>query len=179
VFLEYGEDDGFDTFIAVHELHFLLEDIGAKVADILDFLLEVHELEGSGVLEVLDGFVQPEWGCAYMKWKSVMEMRRLGCWLCSLRHLAHPILKALLQVLKRQTNEHFYLCYLHAMPENEPYLPPAFMEFIIIKYEFYNNASPTQQQRMGDKEASMKCREGRDKNSMIHHCSREWYFDSI
>ena len=143
MFLEYGEDDGFDTFVAVHELHFLLEDIGAKVADILDFLLEVHELEGSGVLEVLDGFAQPEWGCAYMKWKSVMEMRRLGCWLCSLRHLAHPILKALLQVLKRQTNEHFYLCYLHAMPENEPYLPPAFMEFIIIKYEFYNNASPS------------------------------------
>jgi hypothetical protein len=59
----------------------------------------------------------------------------LGCWLCYLRHLEHPILKALLQVLKRQTNEHFYLCSLHAMPENEPYLPPAFMEFIIIKYE--------------------------------------------
>lgn len=40
--LEYGEDDGFDTFVAVHELHFLLQDIGAKVTDILDFLLEVH-----------------------------------------------------------------------------------------------------------------------------------------
>jgi hypothetical protein len=62
-------------------------------------------------------------------------MRRFGCWLCYLRHLEHPILKALLQVLKRQTNEHFYLCYLHAIPEKEPYLPPAFMEFIIIKYE--------------------------------------------
>lgn len=58
--LEYREDDRFNIFVAIHELHFLLQDIGAKVTNILYFLLEIHQLEGSHVLEVLYGFAQPE-----------------------------------------------------------------------------------------------------------------------
>lgn len=66
--LEDGGDGGLDAAVAGLEEHLLLQNVGPEIADILHFLLEVHEFEGSGRLQVADGFGQPEWRCAYMVW---------------------------------------------------------------------------------------------------------------
>jgi hypothetical protein len=125
--LENGSDGALDVAITLHKLRLLVEDIGAEVADVLDLLLEVHELERSQVLQITDGPAEPESIAYYIGWKSPSEIKRFGCWLCSFRHRMHPTLNASLQVLKRQTNTHFSLCYRH----NTFICPPSFVDAFI------------------------------------------------
>ena len=109
VLFEDGRDGALDLLIALDELTFFLEDVGSELADVFVFGLEVHELKGSDVLQVANGFGQPAWWYSYILWKSTREINRLGCCPWSFRHFGQPILKECTQVLCRHTNMHFSL----------------------------------------------------------------------
>ena len=132
VFLENRSHGIFDIAIGFHELNFFLQNIGSKIFYILYLFLQIHQFEWSRSLQISNRFAQPELLQIYILWKSVIAIKRLGCWLWSFLHFWQPMRKDWAQVLWRHTNTHFYLWSLQWMLIGWAYRNWLFIELLLI-----------------------------------------------
>ena len=57
--LEYLTHRRFYLLIAFYQIDLLLQDVPSEISNVLCLLLQVHQFEGSGVLQIADRLVEP------------------------------------------------------------------------------------------------------------------------